>query len=417
MTTNPKSRVVSKVALSGIDYQSHRSVIVGLNIHVLPECARWHGLADLVADLVDEAFVKGFSLRRWRRTIEGRPRSLSQAAEEGELTDDQNVSLNVGQALIHPSFGIFKTSHGRYLAGQPLHILDRVWRLYPKEDDKSLVYGTFDASIHGYAGLVDALYYGSHDISIASSLTGNQEANCHLIVTKRRLCRCFPLQTHLEVATFSVALLLVDTFHAAVVVAGQMDILIAEDDFISRKLLVNILEEQGHTVSVASDGEEAWEVYRLQPTRLIITDWLMPKMDGLDLVRKVRANDLSDYTYVILLTANIGQRENYFKAMEAGVDDFLAKPLDRIELQLRLNVAQRILRASSHIHSLESVLTICAYTKKINIPDEGWQTIEDFMRKHLGLTVSHGIEPEYYEKVIKPQLEELKARGKRGAGL
>ena len=196
-----------------------------------------------------------------------------------------------------------------------------------------------------------------------------------------------------------------------------MDILIAEDDFISRKLLVNILEEQGHTVSVASDGEEAWEVYRLQPTRLIITDWLMPKMDGLDLVRKVRANDLSDYTYVILLTANIGQRENYFKAMEAGVDDFLAKPLDRIELQLRLNVAQRILRASSHIHSLESVLTICAYTKKINIPDEGWQTIEDFMRKHLGLTVSHGIEPEYYEKVIKPQLEELKARGKRGAGL
>ena len=196
-----------------------------------------------------------------------------------------------------------------------------------------------------------------------------------------------------------------------------MDILIAEDDFISRKLLVNILEEQGHVVSVASDGEEAWEVYRRQPTRLIITDWLMPKMDGLDLVRKVRANDLSDYTYVILLTANIGQRENYFKAMEAGVDDFLAKPLDRIELQLRLNVAQRILRASSHIHSLESVLTICAYTKKINIPDEGWQTIEDFMRKHLGLTVSHGIEPEYYDKVIKPQLEELKARGKRSSGI
>lgn len=189
-----------------------------------------------------------------------------------------------------------------------------------------------------------------------------------------------------------------------------MDILIAEDDFISRKLLINILEELGHVVTVASDGEEAWRAYEAQPTRLVITDWLMPRMDGVELVKKIRANDASDYTYLILLTANIGQRENYFRAMQAGVDDFLAKPLDRLELEIRLQVAQRILKASSHIQSLESVLTICAYTKKINIPDEGWQTIEDFMRRHLGLTISHGIEPEYYDNVIKPQLEELKKK-------
>jgi DNA-binding response OmpR family regulator len=189
-----------------------------------------------------------------------------------------------------------------------------------------------------------------------------------------------------------------------------MNILIAEDDFISRKLLINILEELGHVVTVAADGKEAWDSYQAQPTRLLITDWLMPQMDGLELVRKIRENDKSDYTYIILLTANIGQRENYYKAMQAGVDDFLAKPLDRLELEIRLQVAQRILKASSHIESLESVLTICAYTKKIKFPDEGWQTIEEFMRKHLGLTISHGIEPEYYDSVIKPQLEELKSR-------
>lgn len=194
------------------------------------------------------------------------------------------------------------------------------------------------------------------------------------------------------------------------VVAGPMNILIAEDDFISRKLLINILEELGHVVTVASDGQEAWEAYKAQPSRLVITDWLMPRLDGLDLVEKIRSNDQSDYTYIVLLTANIGQRENYFKAMQAGVDDFLAKPLDRLELEIRLQVAQRILKASSHIQSLESVLTICAYTKKINLPDEGWQTIEDFMRNHLGLTISHGIEPQYYDDVIKPQLEELKAK-------
>ncbi len=194
-----------------------------------------------------------------------------------------------------------------------------------------------------------------------------------------------------------------------------MDILIAEDDFISRKLLVNILEELGHTVTVANDGEEAWDAYKAQPTRMVITDWLMPRLDGLELVRRIREKDLSDYTYVVHLTANIGQRENYFKAMEAGVDDFLTKPLDRIELEIRIRVAERILKASSHIHSLESVLTICAYTKKVNFPDEGWQTIEEFMRRHLGLTVSHGIEPEYYDQVIKPQLEQLKARNQPGS--
>lgn len=189
-----------------------------------------------------------------------------------------------------------------------------------------------------------------------------------------------------------------------------MNILIAEDDFISRKLLVNIIEELGHVVTVACDGEEAWQAYQAQPTRLVITDWLMPKMDGLRLVEKIRSHDLCDYTYVILLTANVGQRENYFRAMNSGVDDFLAKPLDRLELEIRLKVAQRILKASSRIASLENIVTICAYTKKIKFPDEGWETIEEFMRKRLGITLSHGIEPEYYDRIIRPQLEELKRK-------
>jgi DNA-binding response OmpR family regulator len=187
-----------------------------------------------------------------------------------------------------------------------------------------------------------------------------------------------------------------------------MNILIAEDDFISRKLLTNVLKDLGHEVTAASDGEEAWRMYETCPTRIVISDWLMPRMDGLDLVRKIRSHPKSEYSYIIMLTANVGQRENYFRAMEAGADDFLAKPLDRIELSIRLEVAQRILKATSRIQSLENVLTICAYTKKINIPEEGWQTIEEFMRRHLGLTLSHGIEPDYYQTVLKPQIEQLK---------
>lgn len=193
-----------------------------------------------------------------------------------------------------------------------------------------------------------------------------------------------------------------------------MNILIAEDDLISRKLLTNILSELGHEVTVAKDGEEAWRLYQMRPTRIVISDWLMPKVDGLGLLQRIREHPKSEYTYVIMLTANVGQRENYFKAMRNGVDDFLAKPLDRIELSIRLEVAQRILKATSRIQSLENMLTICAYTKNVNLPEEGWQTIEEFMRRHLGITLTHGVDPHYYEEVLKPQLEQMTAANKSG---
>lgn len=193
-----------------------------------------------------------------------------------------------------------------------------------------------------------------------------------------------------------------------------MNILVAEDDFISRKLVTNILKDLGYNVIVAQDGMDAWQLYENSPTRLMVVDWLMPRMDGIELVKRVRAAEGPEYTYIIMLTANVGQRENYYVAMEAGVDDFLAKPLDRIELEVRLSVAQRIIRASSRIQSLENVLTICAYTKRINFPEEGWQTLEEFMRRHLGITVSHGIDPDYYDDVIKPQIEQLKEAPKQG---
>lgn len=194
-----------------------------------------------------------------------------------------------------------------------------------------------------------------------------------------------------------------------------MHILVAEDDFISRKLISTVLRDLGHEVTAATDGLDAWEQYQNLPSRLVISDWLMPRMDGLELVRKIRASAHAQYTYIIMLTANVGQRQNYYEAMAAGADDFLSKPLDRFELEVRLRVAERILRAMTHIQSLENVLTICAYTKKINIPEEGWQTIEEFMDRHLGIKLSHGIEPGYYEQVIRPQIDELKKHTAAGA--
>lgn len=188
-----------------------------------------------------------------------------------------------------------------------------------------------------------------------------------------------------------------------------MEILVAEDDDLSGRLIRSVLEELGHSVHLSEDGLSAWEAFQLQPCRLLVCDWLMPRMNGLELVRRIRESEITDYTYVIMLTANVGERENYLTAMEAGVDDFLAKPLDRQELEIRLQVAKRILEANSRIQSLESMLTICAYTKRIHFPEEGWQSIETFLKNHLGVSLSHGIDPDYYETTIRPQLELLAA--------
>ena len=116
---------------------------------------------------------------------------------------------------------------------------------------------------------------------------------------------------------------------------------------------------------------------------------------------------MDEYTYVILLTANAQTVENYYAAMEAGVDDFLEKPLDREKLWSRLRVAERILSYTKRIGRLESMLPICSYCKRIREAHAYWKQVEEYMTEHTGITFSHSICPECYEKVIKPQLKSM----------
>jgi len=187
-----------------------------------------------------------------------------------------------------------------------------------------------------------------------------------------------------------------------------MHILIAEDDMLSRKLLATNLKEMGHTVDNARDGMEAWEMFDRSPYRIVVSDWLMPELNGLDLCERIRARKNTHYTYFILLTANVSDVKNYYEAMDRGVDDFLSKPLDRQDLAIRLRVAQRILKDTSRIKSLENIVTICAYTKQVKMEDHDWQTIEEFIDKTFGIKLSHGIHPDYYQKVMLPELAKLK---------
>lgn len=120
-----------------------------------------------------------------------------------------------------------------------------------------------------------------------------------------------------------------------------MRILIAEDDDVSRFMTVKAVEQLGFECEHASDGESAWAIFRERGCDVLISDWMMPGLDGIQLCRRIRSDESSAYTYFIILTA-LSEREYRLEGMRAGADDFLSKPLDRDELQLRLIAAKRV---------------------------------------------------------------------------
>ena len=123
-----------------------------------------------------------------------------------------------------------------------------------------------------------------------------------------------------------------------------MRILIAEDSQTQAVDLRRRLETMGHKVVVTADGLQAWNQLQERPERLVILDWMMPEMNGLDLCRKIRAEIKSTYIYVILLTAKTHRHER-LQGLSAGADDFLSKPIDHCELDIALKTAQRIIAA------------------------------------------------------------------------
>lgn len=133
-----------------------------------------------------------------------------------------------------------------------------------------------------------------------------------------------------------------------------MHILIAEDDPLSRLLLRKAVERLGHRVSSAADGAEALHAYQDERPDVIISDWMMPELEGPEFCRRVR--DLDDgYTYFILLTSN-ADKQDRLQGMRAGADDYLTKPLDTDDLQLRLVAAERVTRLHRKIQAQQQEL-------------------------------------------------------------
>jgi diguanylate cyclase (GGDEF)-like protein len=120
-------------------------------------------------------------------------------------------------------------------------------------------------------------------------------------------------------------------------------VLVAEDDAMFRRILQSWLENWGYRVMIAEDGARAWEILQHEvPPQLLILDWMMPAINGLELCRKVRDRNQVPYQYILLATAK-DAKQDLVRGLEAGADDYLTKPFDKSELQARLRACNRIL--------------------------------------------------------------------------
>jgi sigma-B regulation protein RsbU (phosphoserine phosphatase) len=185
-----------------------------------------------------------------------------------------------------------------------------------------------------------------------------------------------------------------------------MKILAVEDDPSAAMVIESVLRYLGHEVILATTADDAFARVKAEPIRIVVSDWLLGRADGLDLCRRIRQTSL-DYVYFILLTQREASDENEQLAMVAGVDDFLTKPVVPRELRMRLHVAQRILGYTQQVQQLESFLPVCSYCNKVRDDRDFWQQIEEYIRKRTGTRFSHGVCPDCYQKIVVPQLDQI----------
>jgi DNA-binding response OmpR family regulator len=191
-----------------------------------------------------------------------------------------------------------------------------------------------------------------------------------------------------------------------------MKVLVVEDDPMLRELLRRLVRSASFQVVMASNGIEALELAAAEQPEIVLTDWMMPGIEGVDLCRRLRqAAPGQPYTYIILLSVR-EQKEDIAQGLSAGADDYMIKPFDPVELLARLRVGERIIRLESSlrhrneeleaslrtIQQLQTLLPICMHCKRIRKDENYWEQIEKYLHEQTGTNFTHGICPECFQK-------------------
>jgi sigma-B regulation protein RsbU (phosphoserine phosphatase) len=135
-----------------------------------------------------------------------------------------------------------------------------------------------------------------------------------------------------------------------------LKILVVDDSAVMRTAMSRTIVPLGHPCQTATDGLEAWDLMQTVAIDVLITDWVMPELDGLELCRRIRdATAKTHYVYIMLMTS-FQKEQDFLKAMAAGADDFLRKPVDPLELQGRLLAAERVTELHRELRQREREL-------------------------------------------------------------
>jgi len=185
---------------------------------------------------------------------------------------------------------------------------------------------------------------------------------------------------------------------------NAISVLVVDDDPVAIAQLGAIAQAAGYDVKSAPNGREAWGLLQVARIPIVISDWYMPELDGPELCRRIRARTREPYIYFIMVTSR-GGKQQYLAGMEAGADDFIAKPVDPDELRARLTVAERILGLRKELAQLEILLPICSYCKRIRNDSEEWEPLEAYIEAHFDRMLTHSICPDCYTKYVQPQLD------------
>lgn len=204
-----------------------------------------------------------------------------------------------------------------------------------------------------------------------------------------------------------------------------MRLLVVDDDPTSRAMLRAVLEKHGHEVTEACDGDEAWQIMtRADAPRLVILDWMMPGLSGLELCQKVRAFETDRHAHIIMLTS-LSARPNIAAGLDAGANDYVAKPFDPSELRARISAGEREIAlrdklsaqaeelrvALSQIRTLQAIIPICMHCRRVRDDGDYWHSVENYIVAHTHSNFSHGLCPEclcthypdYADKVLNRQ--------------
>jgi two-component system chemotaxis response regulator CheY len=169
---------------------------------------------------------------------------------------------------------------------------------------------------------------------------------------------------------------------------SEYKVLVVDDSPVYRKLLENVLSGESYTLLSARDGTEALRIYQEQSPCIVITDWMMPDISGVELCSRIRADNSRPYTYLILMTSK-AEKENVVKGLDAGADDYLTKPFDHGEMLARIRVGRRIIDLNRQLATKSRNLEEAARTDPLTgLPNR--RAIEEWATKQLLGAARHG---------------------------